>query len=116
MVVCIGSTIGKVAMASEQCMTNQQINSIVCNDTFDPFAVYQVMLFNQNAFKQEAACTAVPLLNKRAFENIAVSFPSEGLLAEFTERLHSFEHSLSVAEKSCTATTGMKVALMNSLI
>jgi type I restriction enzyme S subunit len=29
--VCIGSTIGKVAQASEECITNQQINSIESN-------------------------------------------------------------------------------------
>lgn len=67
-VVCIGSTIGKVAMASERCLTNQQINSIICSDR-NPSVVYYMLRRSASLFKQNASCTAVPILNKGAFSS-----------------------------------------------
>lgn len=75
MVVCIGSTIGKVAMASERCATNQQINSVICNATSDPVFVYYLLKAKANEFRRMASCTAVPILNKSSFSNIHVPKP-----------------------------------------
>lgn len=115
MVVCIGSTIGKVAMSSARCITNQQINSIVCSEDFDPFVVYHVMLHHQGLFKQEAACTAVPLLNKSAFEQLIVRYPSAQTEAAFSRRIHDLEESVTLAEASILDTRALKNQLINTL-
>ena len=39
MVVCIGSTIGKIALAFESCTTNQQINSALVHERLDKAGV-----------------------------------------------------------------------------
>ena len=44
--VCIGSTIGKVGYATSGiCATNQQINSILPDNRFDPLFTFYLMIF-----------------------------------------------------------------------
>jgi len=44
LVTCIGSTIGKMAMINQKSITNQQINSIICNDRYNPTFIYYSIL------------------------------------------------------------------------
>lgn len=44
LVTCIAS-IGKMALASENCQTNQQINAIICKDGVNPHYVYYALGF-----------------------------------------------------------------------
>lgn len=76
MVVCIGSTTGKVAMSSERCITNQQINSVVCNEDVDPDFVFRLLKQMEEHFYRQASCTALPILNKSQFSAIEVFVPS----------------------------------------
>ncbi|MBF0191714.1 MAG: restriction endonuclease subunit S [Magnetococcales bacterium] len=76
MVVCIGSTTGKVAVSSERCITNQQINTIVCNKDADPDFVYRLLKLLGDHLYQQASCTALPILNKSQFSSIEVPIPS----------------------------------------
>ncbi len=41
--VCIGSTIGKVAQAAQECATNQQINSVVAHSAFSADFIYYLL-------------------------------------------------------------------------
>ena len=43
MITCIGSAMGKVSMNKSRCITNQQINSIVSKEGYDPDYVYYVI-------------------------------------------------------------------------
>ena len=43
MVTCIGNTIGKCAISSRLCLTNQQINSIVPYPGIDPKFIYYLI-------------------------------------------------------------------------
>ncbi len=45
-VTCIGSDMGKVVLASEECITNQQMNSIVVNH--DEYSDYLFMLYHRD--------------------------------------------------------------------
>ena len=75
MVVCIGSTIGKVALTTKECTTNQQINSIICNKDNDSKFTYYLMKFLERNIKSFAGATAVPILNKQDFSKIQVKVP-----------------------------------------
>ena len=70
LVTCIGSTIGKMGMATETMSTNQQINSVIVNDsTNNDFAYYAIL----NAFPRylsEVGVQAVPILSKSNFEKL----------------------------------------------
>ena len=51
LVVCIGSTIGKIGMAYEEMFTNQQINSIICNKEIHPDFVYYQLSKNNSIIR-----------------------------------------------------------------
>ncbi len=76
-VVCIGSTIGKVAMTKSICTTNQQINSIIPDiNIFNPDALfYFVLFYSQTPLKHEAGLQAVPIVNKSRFSTIKIPLP-----------------------------------------
>lgn len=92
--VCIGSTIGKVAQASEYCVTNQQINAIVSSENNDDF-VFSLLEFNSKKIKLLSAKQAVPIINKTTFSSIQINISS---LSE-QDRIASF---LSLIDKRIT--------------
>ena len=67
-VVCIGSTIGKIALLEKEGCTNQQINSVICHDKeLSFFCFYAMLYFNGNQFRKETGLQAVPIVNKNNF-------------------------------------------------
>lgn len=74
MVTCIGSAMGKVAMNRTECITNQQINSIIPSKNLCPDYLYYV-LKNSYLLLRNAATgsTALPLLNKTDFDNLEMT-------------------------------------------
>ncbi len=71
--VCIGSTIGKVGyVTSALCATNQQINSILPNDRFDPLFTFYLMIFWAYHVRKQASPSTVPILSKGTFEQIEI--------------------------------------------
>ena len=64
MFVCIGSTIGKVAQAAVNCITNQQINSIIPNGQYSDNFIFSLLERNARQIKTLAAIQAVPIINK----------------------------------------------------
>ncbi len=74
--VCIGATIGKVCLTSEDSFTNQQINSIIVDcDRHSPEFVYYLMLGMVDKVKALAGGAATPIVNKSSFCGIPVSIP-----------------------------------------
>jgi type I restriction enzyme S subunit len=75
-VVCIGATIGKVCFTNAHSQSNQQINSIIVDETrFDPLFVYYRVRLLRDELKQRAAGAATPILNKTAFSQVEVKMP-----------------------------------------
>jgi type I restriction enzyme S subunit len=68
LVTCIGSTIGKTGMATKEMSTNQQINSIVVNDSNDNEFVYYAIQSAFPRYLSSIAVQAVPIISKSAFE------------------------------------------------
>lgn len=74
-VSCIGSDMGKVIMTDRPSITNQQLNSIVCEQV-EPQYVYYGVINITNKLRNEAFhSTAVPILNKSAFSRFAIQIP-----------------------------------------
>ena len=73
--VCIGSTIGKVALNKFECATNQQINSITPFDEFTCDFVYYALEFNSSKIAQLAGKQAVPIINKTLFSAVILCTP-----------------------------------------
>jgi type I restriction enzyme S subunit len=76
MVSCIGSDMGKVVIAGRECVTNQQINSIVVDDRISSEFVYYSLSTRKNEIRHQAAGgSAVPILNKADFSCLKITLP-----------------------------------------
>jgi type I restriction enzyme S subunit len=76
MCVCIGSSIGKVGMTSKDASaTNQQINSIICNNKHNPTFIYYLLSYFAEYWRGFATFGPVPILSKGAFEAIHIVVP-----------------------------------------
>ncbi len=75
MVTCIGSDMGKTALATNDCITNQQINSIVVESGNDPLFVYYNLSNRKEEIRSSASGSAQPILNKSAFGNLEILLP-----------------------------------------
>ncbi len=82
-VSCIG-TPGLIILTTQKSFTNQQINSIICNDEISPFFVYQIMKIHKNQIIRLASGgTAVPNLNKGDFSLIRIILPFIKIINNF---------------------------------
>ena len=75
MVSCIGSDMGKTAIAARECVTNQQINSIVVDSTDEPLFVYYNLSNRKAEIRASAGGSAQPILNKSGFGQFDILLP-----------------------------------------
>ena len=90
MVTCIG-LIGKVALSNSLCATNQQINSIICNETCDPDFLYFALSTLTDELNKKASCSVVPILNKSNMASIKIPLPPKKEQMKFLEKIDCFE-------------------------
>ena len=72
MVSCIGSDMGKAAITDKQCVTNQQINSIIVDEQFDYKFVYYNLSNRKDEIRGSAGGSAQPILNKGHFSQLNI--------------------------------------------
>jgi type I restriction enzyme S subunit len=68
LVVCIGSTIGKVAQNKYLCATNQQINSIITYENYSSDFLYSSLQNLGTKIKEIAGRQAVPIIKNHFFQ------------------------------------------------
>ena len=71
---CIG-TVGKCGLAAKNCLSNQQINSIVPNYEHDAKFIYYLLNYNRPNIKSMSGGSAQPIINKSTFSAIRVLVP-----------------------------------------
>ena len=76
MVSCIGSDMGKSAIAGKACVTNQQINSVVVESPNCPLFVYYNFSMRKEEIRAAAGGSAQPILNKSAFGQLNILLPT----------------------------------------
>lgn len=72
---CIGSTIGKIGMASMEMSTNQQINTLICNKDINNEFVYYSLEYNFPRYLSYVTAQAVPIINKTQFQEFDINVP-----------------------------------------
>ncbi len=114
-VVCIGSTIGKAAITISRCATNQQINSIVCKNSY-PEYVYYLMMYYAKSIKSEASTQAVPIINKSAFSALLVQVPPLSEQIKIGKIIKTIDDSLMTKQDKLSSLRNIKKALMQDLL
>lgn len=92
MVTCIGATIGKAGLSRVAGITNQQINSVVCNESIVlPEYLFFLITGNDGQEKiiDNASSTTLPILNKSRFSDIEFDVPSTTEQAEIVRRVEA---------------------------
>lgn len=93
-VTCIGSDMGKVAVNREDCLTNQQINSIVFNLEHSitcEYTYYYLKSIYSELKNLATGGSTMPIINKSQFEDISILNPDSKLLLKFTDQIKQFD-------------------------
>ena len=116
LVTCIGS-IGGIAIASCNCVTNQQINSVVCNDNIDDLFAYFLIQNNLFKLKELAGITTLPIINKTVFGNIELLCPTSIKEQEkIAEVLSTIDRAIEQTEAIIAKQQRIKTGLMQDLL
>ncbi|GHV11073.1 putative type I restriction enzyme specificity protein [Spirochaetia bacterium] len=102
---CIGSTIGKSGIATKSLSSNQQINAIMPNKSFNSDFVFFTLDLMTESIRRNAGETAVPIINKTEFGNIEIPLPptlvEQNIIAESLSDIDSLitEQEKLIAKK-----------------
>ena len=93
MVTCIGNTMGKCGISSGDCLTNQQINTIVPSIGINPRFVYYLLIQNKEVIRGVGlgGGSATPILNKTTFSRIRLRVPSKSRWAGIASILSTYD-------------------------
>ena len=109
---CIGSTIGKIGIASQDLATNQQINSVVTNGEY----LFYALSFQSNKIRILANEQAVPIINKSDFERIKVAFPPLAEQRKIAEVLGVWDEAIEKQARLIEKLALRKRGLMQRLL
>jgi len=113
--VCIGSTIGKVAQPSKNCITNQQINSIEAFEDYCNDFIYSLLEFNAARIKPLAGTQAVPQINKTDFSKIKFSFPCLEEQKKIADFLSAIDVKIESLSNQINQTQNFKKGLLQQM-
>lgn len=99
-VTCIGSQMGKVALNKKECVTNQQINSIIPHKEFNSDFIYYVISSMQDYLRNLATGgSTMPIVNKSTFEEITIKAPDLPTQTAIAEILSSLDDKIELNNK-----------------
>jgi len=114
LVSCIGSDMGKVALAGADCVTNQQINSIVIDTDDSPLFVYYNLSTRKSEIRGAASGSAQPILNKSSFGRIEIELPSPGEQRAIAHILGTLDDKIELNRKQNETLEAMARALFKA--
>ena len=113
--VCIGSTIGKIVQNTEECATNQQINSVVPSDGSSNGFVYYVLRNESRRIATLAGNQAVPIINKSLFSSATIACPKKKEQQKIADCLSSLDELIAAHSRKLDALKAHKKGLMQQL-
>ena len=87
-VSCI-ATVGLVSINTEDSQTNQQINSIIIENDYDLYFLFEYLSEQEEYMKSIAGGSTTYNINKNTFENIEVPYLPKDILMEFNNSVSS---------------------------
>ena len=115
LVTCIGSTIGKIGINKNICITNQQINAIETDKNNSDFIYYSI-LERKGRLKLIAGEQAVPVLNKTEFSKFKIPLPPLSEQKKIADCLSTWDVAIEKQSALINALTDRKKALMQQLL
>ncbi len=95
MVGCIGWDMGNVAICTENCATNQQINSVTdFKDEYNPLYLYYWLKTKKEYLFSIASVTRTPILSKSTFEEVIVPMPKKHIQDSIVDVLCSIDKKI----------------------
>jgi type I restriction enzyme S subunit len=113
---CIGSTIGKVGIASFEMTSNQQINAIFPNDNFSIEFIYYYLNLISEKIKLSASEQAVPMINKTEFAKTEISIPTKEGQTSIATILSDMDTEISALETKLEKYKKLKLGMMQNLL
>ncbi len=98
-VTCIGSDMGKVSINSVDCITNQQINSIVADKNLIDFLYYNLLNNYELLRNMATGGSTMPMINKTQFEEIKLIIPEKSILDNFQALINPINENLKNNEQ-----------------
>ncbi|MBL4774915.1 MAG: restriction endonuclease subunit S [Mariprofundus sp.] len=97
-VTCIGSDMGKVAINKNDCVTNQQINSIIVNqDKYDTDFIHYLLRAAYKVLRLYAdGGSTMPIINKSTFESLTFEVPPLPEQKAIADMLSSFDEKIEL--------------------
>ncbi|WP_345885840.1 restriction endonuclease subunit S [Shewanella algae] len=114
-VSCIGSDMGKAVLVGQDSVTNQQINTIIVDESqFNPVFVYYVLSTMQQELKNIASGSATPILNKTHFGNVEIRAPKRELQNKIVSILEPSDLKITLNTQTNQTLEQMAQALFKS--
>ena len=117
LVTCIGSTIGKSALAYERCITNQQINAIICKKGIDPHYVFYAITYKERELRNWAGSAAKPIIKKSLFKKFPISIPRHcDEQQKISSVLSAIDDAIQKTDEIIRKTQELKEGLMQRIL
>ena len=116
LVVCIGSTIGKVGFALVELCTNQQINAVIPGEMVVPEYLPLATQKGIAQLRAMAGLQAVPIVNKSAFDSMLIPVPPRWEQEIICERLSALAARSHREEQLVAKLQQTKSGLMDDLL
>lgn len=87
---CIAS-VGKIAIAARESLTNQQINSLIPNANHDGKYLYYLLRNETKKIQGRCSGVATPIINKSDFERVEVDVPELAIQRVIGETLSAYD-------------------------
>lgn len=116
LVVCIGSTIGKVSLVTQECATNQQINALV--SFADKASVFTREAVTRNVYqlRKWMGLQAVPIVKKSQFEKLKIEWPDEGERTAIERYAKAHDDATDENQRTLEKLQKQKQGLMQDLL
>jgi type I restriction enzyme S subunit len=118
-VTCIGSDMGKISIAERDCITNQQMNSIVVKENFYTDFLYYYLQSVADEIKGIAmGGSTMPMLSKTDFEKVEIVKPGNEMLIKFEKAMKPLNRvsiTYSIENKKLTALKYLLLSRLSNL-
>ena len=114
-VSCI-ATVGLVSINNKASQTNQQINSVVIENDYDLYYLFEFLSEQEQYMKSIAGGSTTYNINKNTFENIQVPYLSEELLIEYDKKVRPMFEKIKSNQISNNTLSQLRDTLLPKLM